>query len=769
MYVIKRDGQKQAFDLNKILQAISKSIKATDIDVEQDKLDYLTLQVVQKIDSDVIDVEQIQEIVESVLMQQLPETAKKYIRYRSMRTQQRLSREYLKRSIDGIINIEKNDVTSENANMSSHTPSGQMMNIASQASQDYAYNYLIKDNYKKLHEQGYIHIHDLDYYATKTTTCVQYDLDKIFENGFHTKNGFIREPQSIMSYATLATIVFQTNQNEQHGGQSIPAFDFYMAKGVLKSFRKNFKQVILDFALLENQEISVEQLSEKISLIETIDYNHDLFSSFSQYLKSEIQFKQIWKIAFDKTENDTKQAMESFIHNLNTMHSRGGNQVVFSSVNYGTDTSSEGRMVIESLLEMTQKGLGKNEVPIFPIQIFKVKQGVNICDDDLKLAYNNLDWNNQKFKTKNFDLFLKAVNTSATSLFPNFLFLDASFNKNELWDANDPKRYQYEVATMGCRTRVFENLHGTKSSLSRGNLSFTSINLVRLALEAKQESDNQEQIIDIFQEKIADLIEIISNQLIDRLEYQKSAKCLQFPFMARNGVWLDLDQKQPLDTVDEALNHGTLGIGFIGGHNAMTAIFNSGHGENELAYKTLLDTVQKMQKQVEKIKNETNLNFSLLATPAEGLSGRFTRLDQKQFGIIKGVTDRDYYVNSFHIDVKDNINAFNKIKLEAPFHALTLGGHITYVEVDGEAKSNVHALLKIVEAMYRLNIGYGSINHPVDQCRDCNYKGVINEHCPQCSSISIRRMRRITGYLTGDLDSWNQAKKAEEKDRRKHL
>ncbi|MEG0686242.1 MAG: anaerobic ribonucleoside-triphosphate reductase, partial [Erysipelotrichales bacterium] len=563
------------------------------------------------------------------------------------------------------------------------------------------------------------------------------------------------------------TIAFQTNQNEQHGGQAIPAFDFYMAPGVLKSFKKIVIELINYQLFLNDETRDIKDfVNENITSISISD-----FSLFEKEFN--IDFKKIYELALIKVRKETNQAMESFIHNLNTMHSRGGNQVVFSSINYGTDTSDEGRMVIEELLKVTQKGLGNREVPVFPIQIFKVKNGVNISDEDLKLAYSTMEWNEEffasKFKARNFDLFLRSIKTTATSLFPNFVFLDAPFNVHEDWDINDPNRYENEVATMGCRTRVFENINGDKSAIRRGNLSFTTINMPRLGIEAAKKYDNEDEMIEFFQSECLRYVDLIAKQLKERLDYQKSALVLQFPFMMYNGLWQDSETKLPNDAVNEILNHGTLGIGFIGAHNAMYAMFKKGHDEDKKVYDVLYNTLSMMNDRISELKEEHKLNYSLLATPAEGLSGRFVKIDNKVYGDIEGVTDKSYYVNSFHVDVASNISAIDKIKLEAPFHALTLGGHITYIEVDGEAKKNLHSLLKIVEAMYREGIGYGSINHPVDQCVSCNYKGIIYAECPLCGSEQIRRMRRITGYLTGDLTTWNNAKKEEEKDRVKHL
>ena len=463
------------------------------------------------------------------------------------------------------------------------------------------------------------------------------------------------------------------------------------------------------------------------------------------------------------------------------MHSRGGNQVVFSSINYGTDTSPEGRMVIRELLSATTEGLGHGEVPVFPIQIFKVKNGVSYSDEDYAAAMADFEGamaGRIPFKAPNFDLLLESCRTTATSLFPNFVFLDTDYNRNELWRADDPDRFRYEVATMGCRTRVFENLHGPKSSWGRGNLSFTSMNMPRLAIEARREAEELHPDGDkhairreariLFLEKVRTTASMITEQLHERYEYQRKALARQFPFMMGNDVWKGGGRLNPDDEVGDVINSGTLGIGFIGGHNAMCAIYGEGHARNEEAWQTLYDAVMVMNNVVEEYKSRYGLNYSVLATPAEGLSGRFTRLDRKRYGVIPGVTDRDYYVNSFHIDVKEPVTIVEKIRKEAPFHAITRGGHITYVELDGEAKKNVSVILKIVKVMHDEGIGYGSINHPVDTCRACGYRGVIYTQCPVCKSENISRMRRITGYLTGSLESWNSAKQAEERDRVKH-
>lgn len=787
--IIKRDGKREDFSASKIKNAIHKAFDATGISNSDSVINAITLRVISHITQPTIGVEEIQDLVETELMKTQPEVAKKYIIYRQWRNTERDRKTQMKHIMDGIVAIDKNDVNLSNANMSSHTPAGQMMTFASEVTKDYTYKYLLPKQYAEAHQMGDIHIHDLDYYPTKTTTCIQYDLDDLFERGFHTKNGSIRTPQSIQSYATLATIIFQTNQNEQHGGQAIPAFDFFMAKGVLKSFQKaivsilSFLQEMKDSLIDEKKVLDITR-----NTIRSIKPPQEAQSEFLTALRengielSENELTHILHKAYLQVQKDTHQAMEGFIHNLNTMHSRGGNQVVFSSINYGTDTSAEGRMVIEELLKATIEGLGaRGEVPVFPIQIFKIKDGVSYSENDFQKTMAHFEdalEGKIEFEAPNFDLFLKACRTTAKALFPNFMFLDTPFNQNEKWDANDPKRYRYELATMGCRTRVFENLNGEKTSLGRGNLSFTTMNLPRLAIEARIKAENMHEdgnpdaiertAKKEFLESVHRMAEFIGEQLYTRYQYQRTALARQFPFMMSNNVWKGGDQLNPNEEVGDVLKQGTLGIGFIGGHNAMVALYGEGHGHNQKAWDTLYEAVQEMNKVVAELKQKYHLNYSVLATPAEGLSGRFTRMDKRKYGIIPGVTDRDYYVNSFHVDVKEPITIVEKIKREAPFHAITLGGHITYVELDGEAQKNIKAIAKIVKVMHDEGIGYGSINHPVDTCHNCGYKGVIYDKCPICNSENILRMRRITGYLTGDLSSWNSAKRAEERDRVKH-
>ncbi len=788
--IIKRDGKRENFSSSKISNAISRAFEATGITEYKAQIDDITKKVIEHFNNDTIGVEEIQDIVEMELMKTQPEVAKKYIIYRQWRNTERDRKTKIKHIMDGIVAIDKNDINLSNANMSSHTPAGQMMTFASEITKDYTYKYLLPKKFSEAHQLGDIHIHDLDYYPTKTTTCIQYDLDDLFERGFHTKNGSIRTPQSIQSYATLATIIFQTNQNEQHGGQAIPAFDFFMAKGVLKSYQKAVATTLSFYMEMKGTDLKEEDVLKKVKeSFQTIKPTEESKAKFIKELnlQNEIlstnELEHILNKAYERTRKDTHQAMEGFIHNLNTMHSRGGNQVVFSSINYGTDTSEEGRMVIEELLKATIEGLGTHgEVPVFPIQIFKIKDGVSFSDADYALAMKDFDAameGNIKFETPNFDLFLKACRTTAKALFPNFMFLDTPFNKNEKWKADDPKRYKYELATMGCRTRVFENLNGEKTSLGRGNLSFTTMNMPRLAIEARIKAENmadrnnndavEKMAKDLFLESVKSMSEFIAEQLYARYQYQRTALARQFPFMMGNDAWKGGGKLGPNDEVGDVLNQGTLGIGFIGGHNAMMALYGKGHGHSKKSWDTLYEAVETMNTVADEYKKKYHLNYSILATPAEGLSGRFTKMDQRKYGIIEGVNDRDYYINSFHVDVKEHINIVDKIKCEAPFHALTLGGHITYVELDGEAQKNVKAIAKIVKTMNDAGIGYGSINHPVDTCHNCGYRGVIYSKCPICNSENILRMRRITGYLTGDLSSWNSAKRAEERDRVKHM
>ena len=794
IYILKRDGSQQPYDGEKIRSAVDKAFRAAGLIDEEG----YALRIESLIQTELchrnsqVAVEEIQDRVEAELMNLAPQVAKKYIIYREWRTVQREKRTTLKRTMDGIVSIEKNDINLGNANMSAYTPSGQMMTFASEVTKDYAMKYLLSAPFVRAHAAGDIHIHDLDYYPTKTATCVQYDLADLFERGFHTKNGSIRTPQNIQSYATLATIVFQTNQNEEHGGQAIPAFDFFMAPGVRKTFiRQLADRLLYAHSLLSGRSFSDEERKGFVEALRGLEPPLAHTDAAAEALAAGLErigcqlpataVRLALEEAYQRTKRDTHQAMEGFVHNLNTMHSRGGNQVVFSSVNYGTDTSEEGRMVIRELLAATVEGLGQGEVPIFPIQIFKVKEGVNYSEADYAKAQADFAGalaGKYTFETPNFDLLLLACKTTSHALFPNFVFLDTPFNQHELWRADDPKRYLHEIATMGCRTRVFENVCGPKTSVGRGNLSFTTMNLPRLAIEASRRAQRelptapveqqQERARVLFLESVREMATFIGDQLHERYLYQRSALARQFPFMMGNDVWKGGAALAPQDEVGSVFDSGTLGIGFIGGHNAMMALYGEGHGRSDRSWQTLYDAVQVINEVVREYKQKYHLNYSVLATPAEGLSGRFTRMDRKRYGIIPGVNDLDYYVNSFHVDVREEIGMHDKIRREAPFHAITLGGHISYIELDGEAKKNVSVILKLVKTMKDTGIGYGSINHPVDTCQDCGYRGIIYDKCPVCTSDRIARLRRITGYLTGSLESWNSAKQAEEHDRVKH-
>lgn len=792
LHVVKRDGSQEEFISTKIYRAVAKAYRATGLSEDAPRIEALVhrvLETVQGLGLDSVGVEMIQDEVERELMKFDPDVAKKYIIYREWRTVEREKRTKLKHTMDGIVSIEKNDINLGNANMSAYTPAGQMMTFASEVTKDYAMKYLLSPKYAEAHAKGFIHIHDLDYYPTKTATCVQYDLGDLFERGFKTKNGSIRTPQSIQSYATLATIVFQTNQNEEHGGQAIPAFDFFMAPGVRKSYDKHIVDRVafcleLDGVPFKKDELKEIIISAQLPLSEDAVEPSRLLAlklnAFGLDLK-QIELEQCIRSAYKRTQLDTHQAMEGFIHNLNTMHSRGGNQVVFSSINYGTDTSAEGRMVIRELLSATIEGLGKGEIPIFPIQIFKVKDGVNYSESDYKKAIADFDAalsGDIKFETPNFDLLVAACRTTSHALFPNFVFLDTKFNKHEDWHSDDPKRYLNEIATMGCRTRVFDNINGKRCSVGRGNLSFTTMNMPRLAIEAMREAQSlmpqadkhvlRAEAIAIFLKKVEDMSHLIAEQLHERYLYQRTALARQFPFMLGNDVWKGGAKLSPNDEVGDVWNSGTLSIGFIGGHNAMVALYGEGHGHNDDAWNTLYQAVNTIKRVADEYRDKYHLNYSCIATPAEGLSGRFTKMDRKLYGAIPGVNDLDYYVNSFHVDVRESIGMFDKIKREAPFHAITLGGHISYIELDGEAKKNPGVILKLVRTMHDEEIGYGSINHPVDTCNSCGYRGIIYDKCPVCQNDQISRLRRITGYLTGNLDSWNSAKQTEEADRVKH-
>lgn len=727
----KRDGRIENFDKEKITLAI---LKAMNHDFINDvKCAESIAETIYNLNKDIADVEEIQNLVEIELMKsQYKNVAKSYILYRDKRNIARGRKTY--DTYMSIVNTIANDVTKENANMNAETPAGMMMKFASVTSRSFVNDMLVSDITRDYVKSNYIHIHDADYYPTKSLTCLQHPLDRVLGDGFRAGHGSSRPAKRIETAAILACISMESIQNEMHGGQAIPAFDFYLAPYVKLTF--------------------IEEL-EKIEALEGIDLSEYKEKEIDDYLIKDLSGltgkERYFQHAMNLTVNRVHQSMESFIHNMNTIHSRGGNQVVFSSINYGTDTSAEGRCVMREILNSTYKGVGNGETPIFPIQIWKKKRGVNFCEGD-----------------RNYDLYKLACKVTAKRFFPNFLNLDATFNQHEKWDANDPERYKYEVATMGCRTRVFEDRHGEKTSIGRGNLSFSTINIVKLALECR-EIENEEERIKEFFSKLQRCIEVTAQQLCDRYNFQRTALKKQFP-MLMNGMWENSEKYGPNDTVKDILKTGTLGIGFIGLAETLIALTGKHHGEDEKSQELGLKIVEYMYKQIRDIAEEKNLNFSLLATPAEGLSGKFTRNDREQFGIIKDITDKEYYTNSSHVPVWYKCSVEHKAEVEAPYHKYELGGHIFYVELDGDATHNPACIMQTVELMDKLNMGYGSVNHTRNRCLDCGFENAEHnlEECPVCKSKNIDVIQRITGYLVGSVNNWNNAKKAELKDRVTH-
>lgn len=606
-------------------------------------------------------------------------------------------------AFNDIVKVQNQDLMQENANVDGQTPMGQMGKFSSEASKFYAKQFLLRREVKQAIDENYLHPHDLDFLATGTTTCCQIPLGSVLRDGFNTGHGHMREPNSISSAMALASIVFQSNQNMQHGGQSYPMFDFDLALYVNKSFQNHLRRI----------------------------------NSYPTTMTNEEKAELAWK----ETDREVYQACEAFIHNCNSMHSRGGGQVPFVSINYGTDTSREGRMMIKNMLLATQAGLGNGETPIFPIQVFKMKKEVNFYVDDA-----------------NYDLYQLALETTAKRLFPNFSFLDASFNQSFLDGTPDS-----EVAYMGCRTRVMSNLHGQENSIGRGNLSFTTINLVKIALKTRSYT--------MFMEQLDDYLDLAIQQLLDRYQFQVQKKAKNFPFLYSQGVWKNGEQLEPEDALEDVLKEGTLSVGFIGLAEALVALVGEHHGESDEAYQVGYQMIQHMRQKMDQAVEKYQLNFTLIATPAEGLSGKFTKIDQKTFGQLKGITDRSYYTNSFHIPVYYSMKAIDKVNKEGPFHELCNAGHISYIECDGDLSKNIPALDKLVKAMADSNMGYGSINHPVDRCKACGHTGIIDTACPVCENddeFKIERIRRITGYLVGDKSKWNSAKFAEEKERVHH-
>ena len=594
---------------------------------------------------------------------------------------------------------------------------GTMLQYGSTVSKEFAKAYLIKKKFADAHDDGDIHIHDMDFLAMGTTTCMQIELDRLFKKGFSTGHGYLRPPKDITSYSALAAIAIQANQNDQHGGQSIPAFDFYMAPGVLITFKKQLKQQIADFLDLEGllSHISMDRVAREIDKLESINFSVEIFEPI---YKSSDQIKRLFTKAIDKayakTNRITYQAMEAFIHNLNTMHSRAGAQVPFSSINFGTDISPEGRMVSINFLKATDAGLGKGETPIFPVSIFKVKEGIN---------YNVSD--------PNYDIFRQACEVSAKRLFPNFSFLDAPFNL-EFYKSGD---YRTEVGYMGCRTRVMSDVTDLSNQTTggRGNLSFTSINLPRIGIKhGICMHDRESADMEGFYEELSKTMELVRDQLLERFEIQCNKRCYNFPFLIEQGVWTNGDTLKPTDRMRKILKHGSLTIGFIGLAETLKALIGYHHGESEEAQKLGYEIIKFMRNKTDEFSREYNLNFTLIATPAEGLSGRFVNIDKAMFGRIKGITDRDYYTNSFHVPVYYNTSIKHKLEVEAPYHALTNGGHISYIEFDGNTAMNVDAFMSVIRMMKELGIGYGAINHPVDRDPVCGYVGVIGDVCPGC-------------------------------------
>ena len=731
--VVKRDGRIVGFNEQKIMAAIRKAMMHT----EKGEDDALVQKITDHISihgKSQMTVEKIQDSVEMELMKSArKDVAQRYIAYRNQRS---IARKAKTRDVFmEIVNIKNNDVTRENANMNADTPAGMMMKFASETTKPFVDDYLLADEVRDAVTHNYIHIHDKDYYPTKSLTCVQHPLDHILEHGFVAGHGSSRPAKRIETAAVLACISLETCQNEMHGGQAIPAFDFYLAPYVRSSYIEEVKNL---------EKLTGRDLSSLYDI------------AFDDFLLKELDGLEgdarLCQHAMNKTVNRVHQAMEAFIHNMNTIHSRGGNQVVFSSINYGTDTSAEGRCIMRELLKSTYEGVGNGETAIFPIQIWKKKRGVNYLPED-----------------RNYDLYQLACKVTARRFFPNFLNLDATFNQNSNWKADDPKRYLWEIATMGCRTRVFENRFGAKTSVARGNLSFTTINIVKLAIECMQ-IGNKEERINAFFAKLDRMLEITAKQLDDRFQFQKTAFAKQFPLLMTK-LWIDCDKLQPSDTIESVINQGTLGIGFIGLAECLKSLVGKHHGESDEAQALGLKIVTYMRDRVNDFSERYQHNYSVLATPAEGLSGRFTKFDRKRYGAIEGITDRDYYTNSNHVPVYYKCSALHKAEVEAPYHDLTRGGHIFYVEIDGDATHNPEVISNVVDMMDKLNIGYGSVNHNRNRCMDCGYENADAklDVCPKCGSQHIDKLQRITGYLVGTTDRWNQGKLAELNDRVTHV
>ncbi|MCX8128771.1 MAG: anaerobic ribonucleoside triphosphate reductase [Clostridia bacterium] len=764
----KRDGREVPFNIEKIANAIFKAAGATGgknydtaLKLAERTIEYLET----KLDKRTPTVEEIQDAVEQVLIETgHARTAKEFILYRAERTRVREMNTRLMKVFEDLTfkEAKDNDTKRENANIDGDTAMGTMLKYGSEGAKQFYEMYILKPEHSKAHKEGDIHIHDMDF-LTLTTTCCQIDILSLFKGGFSTGHGHLREPNDIHSYSALACIAIQSNQNDQHGGQSIPNFDYGMAPGVAKTFAKLYKQNMIKALELLTDKSDVEsfvknmfkELEEKHGLTPALSISDQFIklesNYLTEYIKDEAVVQKAQSFTREKAEAETNrntyQAMEAFVHNLNTMHSRAGAQIPFSSINYGMDVSPEGRLVIKNILLATEAGLGNGETPIFPIHIFRVKEGVN---------YNPGE--------PNYDLFKLACRVSAKRLFPNFAFLDAPYNLKYYV----PGKPESEIAYMGCRTRVVGNVHDPDREIiyGRGNLSFTTINLPKIALRSNKN-------INIFFEELDKKIDLVINQLLERFEIQARKKVKNYPFLMGQGIWIDSEKLNWEDEVREVLKHGTLTTGFIGLAECLKALTGKHHGESEESQNLGIEIVGYMRKRMDEASQKYNMNFTVIATPAEGTAGRFVKMDRAIFGEIEGVTDREYYTNSFHVPVYHEINAFDKIKIEAPYHELTNAGHITYVELDGDPTNNIQAFEKVVRAMKEAGIGYGSINHPVDRDPVCGYTGIIGDTCPACGrkegEIKFERIRRITGYLVGTLDRFNDAKRAEERDRIKHL
>lgn len=742
--IVKRDGRKVDFDLEKIANAIFKAAQAAgghDYETAQKIANEVQKKLYDEID-ECPTVEQIQDTVEKILIKEKhAKTAKQYIIYRNERTRIREMKTKLMKIYEDLTFTSsfENDIKRENANIDGDTAMGTMLKYGSEGAKQFYEMFILSKEYAKAHKDGDIHIHDMDF-LTLTTTCCQIDLIKLFKNGFSTGHGFLREPNDIRSYSALACIAIQSNQNDQHGGQSIPNFDYAMADGVKKTFKKCFLQNFIKAVEIYLEQDDGEMLAKSILLncekttfeCATIEKNNNFDDEIKKALGKYTNEKTANKIinftrkyAIKETRKNTYQAMEALLHNLNTMHSRAGAQIPFSSLNYGTDTSKEGRLVTECLMLATEAGLGNGETSIFPIHIFKVKEGINFNEGD-----------------PNYDLFKLAIRVSAKRMFPNFSFIDAPFNAKYY----KPNKPETECSYMGCRTRVIGNIHDKTREIvnGRGNLSFTSINLPRLAIESKGD-------LECFFKKLDDVINLVINQLLERFKIQCEKKVRNYPFLMGQGIWLDSEKLKPDEKVEEVLKHGTLTCGFIGLAECLKALLGVHHGESENAQKLGLKIVSHMRLKMDEASKKYKLNFSLIATPAEGLAGRFIKMDKKRYGILKGITDRDYYTNSFHVPVYFEIGVFDKIRIEAPYHEFTNGGHISYIELDGDPTKNLDAFEQIVRYMKECGIGYGAINHPIDRDPVCGYTGIINDVCPRCGrregeGISLKKLQKLGLY-----------------------